>query len=94
MTSEVEHVGQKLTFTHKLITNPNFQVPSLFLSSTVTEWKAQDCGISKAARDTSMLPSKIDQMKASQETRSEVSIGFRRALMPSYIARHPTKAQF
>ncbi|ROJ30524.1 Gastrula zinc finger protein XlCGF8.2DB [Anabarilius grahami] len=32
--------------------------------STVTERKAQDCGISKAAKDTSMLPSKIDQMKA------------------------------
>ncbi len=26
----------------------------------------QDCGISKAAKDTSMLPSKIDQMKVSE----------------------------
>ncbi len=31
------------------------------------EWNAQDCGISKAAKDTSMLPSKIDQMKVSHE---------------------------
>jgi len=32
MTSEVENVGQKLTFTHKLTTNCNFHMPSLFLS--------------------------------------------------------------
>lgn len=27
------------------------------------EWNTQDCLISKAAKDASMLPSKIDQMK-------------------------------
>jgi len=35
---------------HKLTSNHNFLTPSLFLSSTVTEWKAQDCGISKGAK--------------------------------------------
>jgi len=50
-------------------------------SSTVTEWKAQDCGISKAANDSSMLPSKIDQMKVSQETGSETNIAFGHVLI-------------
>ncbi len=44
------------------------------------EWNAQDCGISKAAKDTSMLPSKIDPMKVSHETGSEANSGFGRAL--------------
>ncbi len=61
-------------------------------SSTVTEWNAQNCGIQKAAKDTSMLPSKIDQMKVSHETGSEDNFGFRRALMPSYLEMHPPKA--
>ncbi len=65
MTSKVENVYQKRTFTHKLTTDRNSQTPSLFFILTITEWNAQDCGISKAAKDTSMLPSKIDQMKAS-----------------------------
>jgi len=30
MTSTVETVGQKHTFTHKLTSNHNFQMPSLF----------------------------------------------------------------
>ncbi len=68
VTSKVQKVNQKYTFTHKLTTKCNFQTPSLFFSSTVTEWNAQDCGISKAAKDTSTLPSKIDQMKVSHET--------------------------
>ncbi len=51
------------------------------------EWKAQDCGISKAAKDTSMLSSKIDQTKVSHETRSEANFGFGPALMPSYLRR-------
>ena len=38
-----------------------------------------------------MLPSKIDQMKVSQETGSEANIGFGRALMPSYLGMHPHK---
>jgi len=45
MTSKVENVGQKhiyTSFDHQ---------PHL----TVTEWKAQDCGILKPAKDTSML---------------------------------------
>ncbi len=58
------------------------------------EWNAQDCGISKAAKDTSMLPSKIDQMKASHETGSEANFGFGRALMPSYLEMRPPKAAF
>ncbi len=65
ITSKVQKVSQKYTFTQKLTTKRNFQTPSLLFSSTVTEWNAEDCGISKAAKDTSMLPSKIDQMKAS-----------------------------
>ncbi len=48
--------------------------------STAMELNAQDCGISKAAKDTSMLPSKIDHIKASQETVSEANIGLGRAL--------------
>ncbi|ROL46254.1 hypothetical protein DPX16_6288 [Anabarilius grahami] len=50
---------------------------------------AQDCGISKAVKDTSMLPSEIDQMKVSQETGSEANIEFGRALMPSYLEMCP-----
>ncbi len=87
ITSTVQKVNQKYTFTHKLTTKHNFQTPSLFFSSTVTEWNAQDCGISKAAKDTSMLPSKINQMKGSHETGSEANLGFGRALMSSYLGR-------
>ncbi len=83
MTSKMQKVNQKYTFTHKLTTKRSFQTPSLFFSSTVTEWNALDCGISKAAKDTSMLPSKIDQMKVSHETGSEANFGFGRTLMPS-----------
>ncbi len=61
-------------------------------SSTVTEWNAQDCGISKAAQDTSMLPSKFDQKKVPPETRSEVEFGFRWALMPFCLGMLPLKA--
>ncbi len=84
ITSKVQKVSQKYTFTHKLPTKRNFQTPSLFFSSTITEWNAEDCGISKAAKDTSMLPSKIDQMKASHETWSEANFGFGHSLMPSW----------
>ncbi len=94
ITSKVQKVNQKYTFTHKLTTKRNFQTPSLFFSSTGTEWNAQDCGISKAAKDTSMLPSKIDQMKASHETGSEANFGFGRALMPSCLGMLPPKAAF
>ncbi len=66
----------------------------LILILTITEWNAQDCGISKAAKDTSMLPSKIDQMKVSHETGSEANFGFGRALMPSYLGMCPPKAAF
>ncbi len=92
ITSKVQKVNQKYTFTHKLTTN--FQTPSLFFSSTVTEWNAQDCGISKAAKDTSTLPSKIDQMKVSHETGSEANFGFGRALMPSCLEMLPPKAVY
>ncbi len=94
ITSKVQKVNQKYTFTHKLTTKRNFQTPSLFFSSTITEWNAQDCGISKAAKDTSMLPSKINQMKASHETGSEANFGLGRALMPSYLGMCPPKAAF
>ncbi len=57
ITSKVQNVNQKYIFAHKQTTKRNFQTPSLFFGSTVTEWNAQDCGISKAAKDTSM-PSK------------------------------------
>ncbi len=49
ITSKVQNVNQKYTFTHKLTTKCNFQMPSLFFSSTVTEWDAQDCGIFKGS---------------------------------------------
>lgn len=59
ITSRVQKVRNlKYTFTQKLATKCNFQIPSLFFSSIVTEWNAQDCGISTSAKDTSMLPSK------------------------------------
>ncbi len=58
------------------------------------ECNAQDCGISKAAKDTSILPSKIDQMKVSQETRSEANFGARRALMTSCLQMCPPKTAF
>jgi len=32
-----------------------------FFSSTDTEWNIQDCGISKAVKDISILPSKIKE---------------------------------
>ncbi len=54
ITSKVQKVNQKHTFTHKLTTKRNFQTPSLFFSSSVTEWDAQDCLISKAAKDTKL----------------------------------------
>ncbi len=43
ITSKVQKVSQKYTFTHKLTTKRNFQTRSLFFSSTGTEWNAQDC---------------------------------------------------
>ncbi len=48
----------------------------------------------KAVKDTSMLPSKIDQMKASHETGCEANFGFGHALMPSYLEMRPPKAAF
>ncbi len=94
ITSKVQKVNQKYTFTHKLTTKRNFQTPSLFFSSTIKEWNAQDCGISKAAKDTSMLPSKIDQIRVSHETGSEANFGFGRTLMPSFLGMLPPKAAF
>ncbi len=41
-----------------------------------------------------MPPSKIDQMRASQETGSESDIRFGRALMPSFFRMYPQKAAF
>ncbi len=41
-----------------------------------------------------MLPSKIDQMKASHETGSEANFGFGRALMPSCLEMCPPEAAF
>ncbi len=41
-----------------------------------------------------MLPSKINQIKVSQETGREANIGFRCNLMLSYFGMHPTKAEF
>lgn len=39
-----------------MITKCSFQMP--FFSSTLTKCNAKDCGISKAAKDESMLPAK------------------------------------
>lgn len=41
-----------------------------------------------------MLPSKIGQMKASQETGTEANIEFGHTLMPSYLGMCPPKAAF
>ncbi len=92
--SKVQNVHQKYKFTQKLSTKRNFQMPSLFFSSTTTEWNAQDCGIPKAVKDTSMLLSKIYQMKVSHKTGSEANFGLRRALMPSYLRMLPLNAAF
>ncbi len=86
ITPKVQKVNQKYTFTHKLTTKCNFQ--------TVTEWNALGCGISKAAEDSSTLPSKIDQMKVSHETRSDANFGFGRTLMHSYLRMCPPKGVF
>ncbi len=94
ITSKVQKVNQKYKYTHKPPNATCHQMPSLFFSSTGTEWNAQDCGISKAAKDTSTLPSKIDQMKVSHETGSEANFGFGRALMPSCLGMPPPKAAF
>ncbi len=51
-------------------------------------------GISKAVKDTSMLPSQIYQMKVSHETGSEANFGFGRSLMPSYLEMRPPMAAF
>ncbi len=77
----MQKVSQKYIFAHKLTTKRNVEMPSLFFSSTVKEWSAQDCGISKAAKDTSMLPSKFDQKKVPPETGSEAEFGLGRVLM-------------
>ncbi len=55
------------------------------------EWNAQDCGISKAAKDTSMLPSKFDQKKVPPETGSEAVFGLGRTLMLSRLGMLPLK---
>ncbi len=94
MTSKVEKVGQKPTFTHKLTTNLKFQTPLLFFSFTFTELKEQDCGISKTEKDISMLLSKIDQLKASQKTGSKAIIGFGQALVHFYLEMYPPKSVF
>ncbi len=94
ITSKVQKVNQKYTFTHKLTTKLNFQTPSLIFSSAVTEWNAQDCGISKAAKDTSMLPSKINQMKVSRETGSEANFGFGHAFLPWNVSSEGSIFQF
>ncbi len=94
ITSKVQKVNQKYTYTQ---TNHQTQLSDaifIFFSSTVKEWNARDCGISKAAKDTSMLLSKIDQIKVSHETGSEANFGFGRALMPSYLGMLPPKAAF
>ncbi len=68
-------------------------MPSLLFSSTLKDLNAQeDCGIPITVKDMSMLPSKTDQMKASQETGSDANIGFGRDLMPSYLGKHPLNA--
>ncbi len=48
------------------------------------ELNAQDCRISKAVKETSMLPSKIDQRKVSEDVGRKANFGFKRFLMPSY----------
>ncbi len=50
ITSKVQKVGQKYTFALKLNTKCNFSCQLYFFSSTIMEWNAQDCGISKAWR--------------------------------------------
>ncbi len=91
ITSKVQKVGQKYTFALKLTTKRNFSCHLYFFSSTIMEWNAQDCGISKAAKDTSMLPSKFDQKKVPPETGSEAVFGLGRTLMLSRLGMLPLK---
>jgi len=65
ITSELENIGQQLTFTYKLTTNRNFQTASFFFllqngKHMIVRYRRQ--------RRIHMLPSKIYQMKVSQET--------------------------
>jgi len=67
---------------------------AIFIFLAVTEWKAQDSGMSKAMKDRSTLPSKIYQIKVNQETGSETNIAFGCAPMPSDLGMCPPKAEF
>ncbi len=64
ITSKVQKVYHKYTFTHKLTTNATFRRHLYFLAQTFMEWNAL------IVKDTSMLPSKIDQMKESHGSKS------------------------
>jgi len=79
----MENVGQKLKFTHKLTTNCNFQMASLFFiylnchrmeSTGLWDIKGNKVNIYAAFKNQSEL---------SQETGSEASIGLVCALLPS-----------
>ncbi len=56
----LKSITPKPTLICKLTANHNFQVLFLFFSSQ--NWR-QDCGISKASKDTSMLPSKTSRWR-------------------------------
>ncbi len=58
----------------------------------VTDWNTQDCGISKEAEDTSMLPSKFDQMKVSHETGGETN--WIRMCLDPFLPWNAPKAAF
>jgi len=62
MISEVKHICQKHIFTH-IHHQSQLSGGILFFSLTVKEWKAKNCGVLKSANDTSMVPSKSNQMK-------------------------------
>lgn len=74
--------------------NTTFRYHLYVFSLTITEWNAQNCGISKAVKDTSMLPSIIDQIKVSQEAGYQDNYGFECGLMPFYLEVCPLKAAF
>ncbi len=91
ITSKVQKVNQKYTFTHKLTTKRNFQTPSLFLAQPSWNGMHRIVGYQRQRRIHLCC---IDEMMVSHETGSEANFGFGRALMPSYLGRRPLKAAF
>ncbi len=84
----------KYTITHKLTNNATFWHHLIFLAQLSCNRMHRIVGYQKAARDTSMLPSKFDQKKIPLETGSKAEFRLGRDLMPSRLGMLPPKAAF